>query len=174
MAEFLHGAAAEYAFAEHEHRELAPGIHRIHDVACAVGTLAAPDLSMALLDVLDWIETVLDPHAAWEDAWLYPVIDRRVGTPWATRLMRFEHHQIREAAAKVAADGERLRHEPSRDEAVELRAHLFALEAILRAHVEREERFLIPLLDETADGRPVADARPVADESGGGVAARRT
>ena len=33
-----------------------------------------------------------------------------------------------------------------------IRCHLFGLEALLRAHVEREERFVLPLLDE-AHGR---------------------
>ena len=29
---------AERAFVEHEHRELVPGLNRIHDVACSVGS----------------------------------------------------------------------------------------------------------------------------------------
>ena len=29
-----------------------------------------------------------------------------------------------------------------------IRCHLFGLEALLRAHIEREERFMLPLLDE--------------------------
>ena len=32
----------------------------------------------------------------------------------------------------------------------DLRCHLLGLEALLRAHIEREERYLIPLLDEDA------------------------
>jgi hemerythrin-like domain-containing protein len=147
MAEFPGGMTAEHAFAEHEHRELARGIDRIHEVARYVGTIAAPDLSIALIDVLDWVEVVLEPHAAWEDAWLYPEIDRRAGTSWATRLMAFEHRQIREIARRLEADRELLHGEPGRDRAVELVAHLFALEALLRAHIEREERFLMPILD---------------------------
>jgi len=34
------------------------------------------------------------------------------------------------------------------DEYAEARCHLFGLEALLRAHIEREERYLIPLLGE--------------------------
>lgn len=139
---------AERSFVDHEHRDLRPGIDRIHDVARAVGTIAAPDLSIVLLDVLDWVDRVVEPHAAWEDGWLYPEFDRRAGTPWATRIMRFEHHQIRKAASLLEVDREALRHEPNHDQACELVGHLMALETLLRAHVEREERFLIPLLDE--------------------------
>ena len=146
MAEYPPGAIAEHAFEEREHRELVPGIDRIHDVASAVGTITAPDLCLALLDVVDWIDEVLAPHAAWEDAWLYPEFDRRAGTEWATNLMSYEHHQILEAGRLVIADRERLRSDQSRAEQNELRGHLFALEALLRAHIEREQRFLMPLL----------------------------
>lgn len=141
---------AERSFVDHEHRDLRPGIDRIHEVARAVGTVAAPDLSIVLLDVLDWVDTVVEPHAAWEDGWLYPEIDRRAGTPWATKAMRFEHHQIRAAASRLEADRDLLKHEPNHDQACELMGHLITLETLLRSHVEREERFLFPLLEESA------------------------
>jgi hemerythrin-like domain-containing protein len=147
---------AERSFVDHEHRDLRPGIDRIHEVARCVGTVAAPDLSIVLLDVLDWVDQIVEPHAAWEDGWLYPEFDRRAGTPWATKLMRFEHHQIRQAASRLEADRETLRHEPDHDQSCDLVGHLIALETLLRAHVEREERFLIPLLEEAST--PASDA----------------
>jgi hemerythrin-like domain-containing protein len=152
MAEFRGGTTAEHAFAEHEHRDLMPGINRIHAVARASGGLSGSDWSMSVLDVIDWVETVLQPHAAWEDAWLYPEIAGLAGTPWATKLMTFEHHQILEVARRLEADRDLLRGERTRDDRVELRGHLFALEALLRAHIEREERFLIPLLETASVG----------------------
>jgi hemerythrin-like domain-containing protein len=155
---------AEHAFIDHEHRDLRPGLDRIHDVARAVGTVAAPDLSIVLLDILDWVDKVVEPHCAWEDSWLYPQFDRRAGTPWATRMMRFEHHQIRAAASRVEGDRETLRHEPNHDQACELVGHLIALETLIRSHVEREERFLIPLLDEAGSETTVA-AGAAADRS---------
>jgi hemerythrin-like domain-containing protein len=139
---------AERSFVDHEHRDMRPGIERIHDVARAVGTIAAPDLSIVLLDVLDWVDTVVEPHVAWEDAWLYPEIDRRAGTPWATKTMRFEHHQIRVAASRLEVDRETLQHQPDHEQVCELVRHLSALETLMRSHVEREERFLLPLLEE--------------------------
>ena len=147
------GQIAEHAFEEREHRELAPGINRIHDVAMAVGTMAAPDMCIAMLDVVDWIDEVLMPHAAWEETWLYPEFERRAGTPWATRAMAFEHHQIRDVAR---SDRGRARTPP---QAADEGGHAgrarrpFAFEALLRAHIEREERFLLPLL---MDEVPVA------------------
>lgn len=169
MDEFLDGTTAEHAFAEHEHRDLAPGIDQIHDVARVVGSITARDLSIALLDVVDWVHAILEPHAAWEDAWLYPGIDHRAGTPWATKLMTFEHQQILEVARKLEADRELFRREPDRDQVVELRGHLFGLEALLRAHIEREDRFLIPLLEGTAGVAP-ADVVAAVDAVSTGVA----
>jgi hemerythrin-like domain-containing protein len=146
MTDFPHGAVAEHDFEEREHRELVPGINRVHDVAMAVGLMAAPDMCLAMLDVVDWIDNVLMPHAAWEENWLYPQFERRAGTPWATRILAFEHHQIRVIARKVVADRERFRQQPTKADLMAVRADMFALEALLRAHIEREERFLLPLL----------------------------
>jgi iron-sulfur cluster repair protein YtfE (RIC family) len=135
----------EREFAAHEHRELVRGIDRIHEVGMSVGT--NDELSVAALEIMHWIDAVLDPHAEWEDRWLYPQIDRRAGTPWATRLMSFEHQQIRDAAQVLASSRARFHDAPTQAGALEVRARLFAVEAILRAHMAREERFLIPLLD---------------------------
>jgi hemerythrin-like domain-containing protein len=159
MAEFRGGTTAEHAFVEHEHRDLAPGIDRIHAVARAVGSIAPSDSSRAVLGVMDWVETVLGPHAAWEDAWLYPEIAGRAGSPWATKLLIFEHQQILEIARKLEADRDLLGREPGRDQMLDMQGYLFALEALLRAHIEREERFLIPLLETGVDATASGQSR---------------
>jgi iron-sulfur cluster repair protein YtfE (RIC family) len=135
----------EHDFVSHEHRELGRGIDRIHEVGALRGT--NEELSVAALAVLHWTDTVLEPHARWEDRWLYPEIARRAGTPWATKLMSFEHQQIREAARLLARARAQLHDAPTDALVIEVRARLFAFEAILRAHMAREERFLIPLLE---------------------------
>lgn len=144
-------AQAIWSFTEHEHRALARGLNHLHDVACGIGAWAGPDLSSRLLNVVEWLETELEPHVAWEESWLYPAIDTRTGTVWATRASRFDHAQIRALGARVRNDQHRL-HEPvTADLLADIRCHLFGLEALLRAHLEREERFLMPLLaDDTA------------------------
>jgi hemerythrin-like domain-containing protein len=150
MAEIRSGMTAERSFAEHEHRDLAPGINRIHAAALAIPSAASIDCSVTVRAVTDWVETVLKPHAAWEDVWLYPEIDQVAGTTWATKLMTFEHRQILDVARQLEIDGKLLLDKPKREDLAELRGHLFSLEALLRAHVEREERFLIPLLESAA------------------------
>lgn len=154
MATTAGGVQGVWAFTEHEHRDLARGINHIHEVACEIGRAATPDLSVSLLGILHWLDDTLAPHIAWEEGWLYPEIARRLGTPWATRAAAFDHQQIRVLAARLRVDQHQLSARVDGDKQPEIRCHLFGLEALLRAHIEREERFLIPLLDD--DGREAA------------------
>jgi iron-sulfur cluster repair protein YtfE (RIC family) len=148
MADMHDAPGATWAFAEHEHRGLIKGIDRIHDAACEIDSWVTPDLTIRVRDILRWLQRDLQPHVAWEETWLYPEIDAQTGTPWATRSARFDHYQIREMAARVQADQEVLLASAARERLSELRCHLFGLEALLRAHLEREERYLIPALAE--------------------------
>lgn len=144
----------EHDFAAHEHAEMRRGIEGILEAASL--HVSNDELSTAALEILHWVDHVLEPHAQWEDRWLYPEIDERAGSPWATRLMTYEHQQIRDAAHAVAAARLALREHGSTATVIELRGRLFALDAIVRAHMAREERFLIPLLDTSADNLPEA------------------
>lgn len=158
MATRASQAPPVWTFEEHEHRELERGLNRLHDLACEVGHRPTPELSLDVLDVLRWLDQVLEPHIAWEEGWLYPEIDARVGTPWATRGPRFDHNQIRQMTEHVRVDQVGLASHGLSDRTEDLRGHLYGLEALVRAHVEREEQFLIPLLDE--DARPRGADRP--------------
>jgi hemerythrin HHE cation binding domain-containing protein len=153
MADMAGAPGAVWAFSEHEHRELVRGVSRIHDIACEIGGWLTPDQSVHVLGILDWLDRELEPHIAWEESWLYPEIDRRTGTPWATRAARFDHGQIRVLAGKLRDDKHLLRQDHAGGRLAELRCHLFGLEALVRAHIDREERFLMPLLvDARAEG----------------------
>jgi iron-sulfur cluster repair protein YtfE (RIC family) len=138
-------------FAQHEHHEFDRGLNRIHDLACGVSSEATPELSIHVLDLLHWLDETLEPHLAWEDRWLYPEIDARVGTRWATCAARFDHGEVRAMIERIRLDRADLRDRIGLGHD-ELRCHLFGLEALLRAHIEREERFLLPLLDEPPIG----------------------
>ena len=143
-------AMAEQTFELHEHRELLPWLDRIHDVGCEIGHVSVKDLAVALHRVIVWLESDLARHAGWEESWLYPEIDARAGTPWATRTMRFEHHQIRAAVRSLAVEQEALGHELTVTQAGLLASHVFGVEALIRHHLEAEERVLLPVLDEPA------------------------
>jgi hemerythrin-like domain-containing protein len=134
-------------FAEQEHQALSRGLNRVHDLACAVGVESGPQLSSDVFDVLLWIDRTLEPHLAWEDRWLYPEIEHRLGTSWATRASVFDHGQVRRCADQLRRDRSTLPPNPHDARSV-LRKDLFGLETLVRAHLEREEQFLLPLLDE--------------------------
>jgi iron-sulfur cluster repair protein YtfE (RIC family) len=158
VTETRRGTIPERDFVEHEHRELARDLDRINEAGMLVGT--NDELSIAALEILHWVKAVLEPHATWEDRWLYPEIDTRAGTAWATKLMSFEHVQIREAVEALATARARFHEAPTSVGGIAVRARLFALEAILRAHLAREERFLIPMLDaETGSGAGIGTAK---------------
>jgi iron-sulfur cluster repair protein YtfE (RIC family) len=147
----IDGREAVHAFVEHEHEELAAGIERVHDVACELSSRPASEILVEVGGVLHWVDEVLKPHMAWEEAWLFPQIDEYAHTPWATRLVRFDHRQIARQAERVSAHRLDVRHGPSASAAVELRSDLLALEALVRSNVEREEEFLLPLLESAED-----------------------
>jgi iron-sulfur cluster repair protein YtfE (RIC family) len=141
------------SFVEHEHEELRPGVDRIHEAACELNSLPADQMSAHVAGVLHWVERTLKPHMAWEESWLYPQIDDRARTPWATRLIRYDHQQILRRAERLESSRVHLEHGPAHEASIEARSDLFALEALVRAHIEREERFLLPLLDGDAHAR---------------------
>jgi hemerythrin-like domain-containing protein len=146
----------ERRFLEGEHREIARGAGRLSEIAALVGTVSAGELASSLYALVQWLNRSFEPHAAWEEAWFYPALSERLGTTWPARLMRFEHDQIRRDIERVDADRALLRHEISHEAVLDVRSHLYGLEALIRAHVEREDRFLLPLLDESAEPRPSA------------------
>jgi hemerythrin HHE cation binding domain-containing protein len=144
------GRQAIRMFAEHEHDELGAGIERIHELGEELATLPVDQRAASIRKVLHWIDADVKPHMAWEESWLFPQIDARAGTPWATRLVRFDHQQIAAQAERLHAHGAYGSRVPPHD-TVTLVADLSGLEALLRANVEREERFLLPLLESEAD-----------------------
>lgn len=135
------------SFVDHEHEELAAGIDRLHEVAWDLPSLSAPQMSTRLSSVLRWVEETLQPHMAWEERWLFPTIDDRAQTRWATRLVRFDHGQITKQAERLRTHRSQLEHGPAGDAIAEVRCDLFGLETLLRADLEREEIFLLPLLE---------------------------
>lgn len=67
--------------------------------------------------------------------------------------MGFEHQQIRMAVRRLAVEQADLQHELTATTASQFAGGIFGLEAVLRAHLEREERVLLPLLDDAGTER---------------------
>jgi hemerythrin-like domain-containing protein len=141
---------AVLAFSEHEHLDLVRGIDRIHDAGCRIGKRPSVETLTAIRDVLRWTGTVLEPHLAWEEAWLYPRIEQLTGTPWSTRFARYDHGQVRALVVRLEEEEFAATQHMTPAVEAELRCRLFAFEAVLRTHIEREERLLQPVLVEDA------------------------
>jgi len=139
------------AFAEHEHQDLARGIDLVHDAACEVGEVPSVATALAMRDIIAWFEFQLRPHLAWEERWLYPRIERITGTPWSTRAARFEHGQLVASLERIQSEELEALHGMTHDLRSAIRCSLFSLEALVRAHVEQEERMLLPVLTEAGD-----------------------
>ena len=147
-------SGAIMVFSQHEHRDLARGLDRLHAVAREIGQGPRSHERDVVDAVSDWALSTLEPHIAWEESWLYPRIDVLTDTQWSTRAARFEHGQIRTLLGRIRHDELMAHHTIDPDATGELRADLYALEALLRAHIEQEEELLLPMLLEQQAHHP--------------------
>jgi iron-sulfur cluster repair protein YtfE (RIC family) len=150
----------EGQFVEHEHRRLRAGLGNLQDAIAETHRLTRSGAADRVVRTLAWLRRDVLPHAAWEEAWLYPHIDQTAGTPWATRALRFEHEQIREVATALESEFQAVHDHWSAELAFGLAIALTRLETLVSAHVAQEERFVLPLLD-------MAEHEAAAQESGG-------
>ncbi|HET7703546.1 MAG TPA: hemerythrin domain-containing protein [Candidatus Limnocylindrales bacterium] len=148
-----------WAFAESEHRDLGRGISRISELTESLGQGRTPVPTARTREVLGWLHSILEPHFAWEEAALYPEVDARAGTPWATRAARLSHQQMRARIARLEAAWMPLPDQARRGRPTRALVDLVALEALLRAHLELEEDVLFPVLTGS-------DVQPAARDAG--------
>jgi len=142
--------AGESRFEAQEHRDLALGLTRIEDIVSRAAELGSEGLWARLHDTLRWLDHEVRPHIAWEDRWLYPQLDEIAGTPWATKSARVEHRQIETMIAALETDSDRWLGHSTPQTCAEVVQHLSAIRAVIAAHVEREERLLLPLLEDSS------------------------
>lgn len=147
MTAALAADTVELQVLEHEHSRVRSGLAALQEVLADPHLRTRPEAIDRTARTLQWLRRDVLPHAAWEEAWLFPRIDTTAGTPWATRLLRFEHEQIRELAtalenAFVAAEARW-----GQDAAFQLAIAMARLEALISAHLAQEQWFVRPLLD---------------------------
>ena len=97
------GRAAMRDVAEHEHGDLAVGICRIHELGEELAAMSVDQRAAGIHKVLHWVEADLKPHMAWEERWLFPLIDGRTRTRWATRYAQFGRRRITGQAKRLVA-----------------------------------------------------------------------
>jgi iron-sulfur cluster repair protein YtfE (RIC family) len=137
----------ERRFVANEHQELMRGLGRLIDVAEECDRVAVPDLIHALNGVLHWLEQSLEPHAVWEEQWLHPRLDEFGGSHLPTSILSFQHHQIRERIEALRRRRDALVAEAHPARPRDVPGRLYGLEAVIRAHVECEDRMIANILD---------------------------
>jgi hemerythrin-like domain-containing protein len=142
-------------FVGREHRDLARGITQITVAADSIEPATRTETGYRVHAVIEWFHRRFEEHLAWEDAWLTPKVDDLIGTPWG-RQLRFEHHQIRRAFAELETEWAALARTPDLESMKRIRATLYGLAALIRAHVEREEWIVLLIIEELDGARLVA------------------
>ncbi len=137
----------ELELLEQEHRHIRDGLAVVQHTIASAHALTRQDAIDGVVRTLGWLRRDLLPHAAWEEAWLYPALDASAATPWATRALRFQHEQIRNLAAALEAAFGTAETRWSNEQAYRLVVALTRLETLVSAHLAQEAWFVEPLLD---------------------------
>jgi iron-sulfur cluster repair protein YtfE (RIC family) len=143
----------EVQLLEHEHIRVRDGLSNLRDVIARAHGMSRVEAIDGVVRTLGWLRRELLPHAAWEEAWLYPHLDDVAETPWATRALRLEHDQIREVSRALEREFTAAEARWSTEQAYGLVVALTRLETLISAHLAQEQWFLGPLLDREKETR---------------------
>ena len=137
----------EERFVAQEHQEIVQGLDRLLKVAEETDRLAVPDLVHELNAVLHWLEQSLEPHTAWEERWLHPRLDEYAAHRLPTSMLTFQHRQIRRRIEELRTRRDAIVAEGSHVRPRDLAARLYGLEAVIRMHLEGEDRIVATILE---------------------------
>lgn len=150
-----------------EHAEIRPHLEHLRTLSEDVATADEAALRQRLEHVLTFLRTGVLAHAQVEEGTVYPAAERLLrAIGGATDTMTLEHEQIRahvdelERIAAEEPDSEALRSRIARS--------LAALEALLRAHFDKEEEVYLPLLAHLAPAEASALANALEAAAPGG------
>jgi iron-sulfur cluster repair protein YtfE (RIC family) len=138
-----------------EHAELRPHLDALDALAAGL-TNWEPDTAGRLRAAVDFLVDHLLPHAAAEEAALYPAVEQALAAPGATATMAADHRDItnRIQALDAAVVGAGVT--PTPEQVESLRGQLYGLGAILQLHFAKEEEVLLPVLDAHLDADQAA------------------
>ena len=145
---------------EREHETLRAGLSTLKGTIEDAPRLAQVQLVERVARTTSWMRREFQPHAAWEEAWLYNQLDLETGSPWTTRGLRVQHEQIRELAVQLETASTHAHARWTREIEFQLIAAMARLDALLSAHLAQEDLFLTPLIEErVSSARHGASAR---------------
>ena len=127
-----------------EHKELIPHIERILEVANSIPEAPLEQIRDGVQEVYEFLAYHLIPHAQAEDAALYPIVQKVMGSPDATKTMVRDHVEVGRYVEELAE----LQMDLSPRNFKSLQRVLYGVYALVKVHFAKEEEVYLPLLEE--------------------------
>jgi iron-sulfur cluster repair protein YtfE (RIC family) len=127
-----------------EHKELIPHIEQILEVADSLPEASLEQIRDGVKDVYEFLAYHLIPHAQAEEAALYPVVQKVLGSPEATKTMSRDHVEVGRYVDELAE----LQLDISQRKFKALQRVLYGVYALVKVHFAKEEEVYLPILDE--------------------------
>ena len=132
-----------------EHKELFPHIDRIRQVAELIGEAPIAEIRRGVEEVYDFLANHLKPHAEAEEAALYPVVQKVLGSPDATKTMSRDHVEVGFYIVELASLRNGLTGEALTTVQVKsLHRVLYGVYGLVKVHFAKEEEVYLPILDQ--------------------------
>src|SRR5512143_3408304 len=132
-----------------EHKELLPHIERILQVAEKIGEAPVDEIRGGVEEVYNFLAFSLKPHAEAEEAALYPVVQKVLGSPDSTKTMSRDHVEVGRYIEELAALRNGLAgKELAAVQVKALRRVLYGVYALVHVHFAKEEEVYLPILDQ--------------------------
>ncbi|HLO28509.1 MAG TPA: hemerythrin domain-containing protein [Anaerolineales bacterium] len=127
-----------------EHKELIPHIEQILEVANSIPDAPLARIQEGVNEVYEFLAYHLIPHAQAEEAALYPVVQKVLGSPEATKTMSRDHVEVGSYVEELAE----LQRDVSPRNFKALQRVLYGLYALVKVHFAKEEEVYLPILEE--------------------------
>ena len=136
-----------------EHAVLLPRIEELRTLAEAIDGCEPEAIAHDVDRAYELLVHHVVPHAMAEDHVLYPEVERVMNAPGATATMSRDHVEIERLTSQLETIREALAEGGPllAGRRIELRRILYALHAVLKLHVAKEEEVYAPLLDAALD-----------------------
>jgi len=131
-----------------EHKELFPHVDRIRQVAELIGEAPVAEIRRGVEEVYDFLANHLKPHAEAEDVALYPVVQKVLGSPDATKTMSRDHVEVGLYIEELESLKDGLTDPLPPAQATALRRVLFGVYGLVKVHFAKEEEVYLPILDQ--------------------------
>ncbi len=132
-----------------EHKELFPHVDRIRQVAELIGEAPIAEIRRGVEEVYDFLANHLKPHAEAEEAALYPVVQKVLGSPDATKTMSRDHVEVGIYIHELASLRNGLTNEVLMTVQIKsLQRVLYGVYGLVKVHFAKEEEIYLPILDQ--------------------------